>query len=128
MTNITATFTGDYNAITAQLDEYIDLLFALVKGGETTAQQRVDKTADITEAYYAEVGRHAPNSALSRLGSLIIYDILTDDTPYKVKNTEYPISSERQDEEYYRGLTMRKVPETIGTDGVDHRLPTRKYN
>lgn len=123
---ITTVFTGDYNCVNAQIGGYIDLLFALAKGGNSTAEQRVEKVTAITEAYYGKLERHANSNVLERLGSLILYDDLTDDTPYKTKNTEYPIESERQELDYYRGLTMRKVPETIGMDGNDHRLPTRK--
>lgn len=127
MTTITTVFTGDYNEIKTQLGEYIDLLFTLAKGGNSTAEQRVDKVTAITEAYYGMNERHAENSDLERLASLILYDDLTDDTPYKTKNTKYPIESPRQEIDYYRGLTMRKVPDTIGMDGNDHRLTTRKY-
>lgn len=127
MTTITTVFTGDFNGVKAQLGEYIDLLFALAKGGNSTSEQRVEKVTAVTEAYYEMFERNASSAELERLASLILYEDLTDDTPYKTKNTEYPIESERQELDYYRGLTLRKVPDTIGMDGTDHRLPTRKY-
>lgn len=127
MATITTVFTGDYNEVKAQMGEYIDLLFALAKGGNSTATERISKVEEVTEAYYEKLERHATSNELERLASLILYEELTDDTPYKTKNTEYPIESERQKLDYYNGLTMRKVPDTIGMDGNDHRLPTRKH-
>lgn len=127
MVTITTVFTGDYNEVKAQMGEYIDLLFALAKGGNSTATERVNKVEEVTEAYYDKLERHAASNELERLASLILYEELTDNTPYKTKNTEYPIESERQKLDYYNGLTMRKVPDTIGMDGNDHRLPTRKH-
>lgn len=118
----------NYGQSTQQFEEYTSLLFAIAKAGDgkTDVQGRILAVERMTDAYVACRGSRPAVAQLDRLASLILRDELTDDTPYKTRNTEYPIESERQELDYYKGLTTRTVPETVGVDGTDYRIPTRR--
>ena len=58
MTTITTVFTGDYNDIKTQLGEYIDLLFTLAKGGNSTGELRL-RAFSIADSIRRPYGRYA---------------------------------------------------------------------
>lgn len=75
--------------------------------------------------YVKEVGETPDSAQLERLTDGILYEELSDTHPDKITNTEYPFMSEWQ-------LDLRRDRESIevsaneGTDGKNHRLPTRR--
>lgn len=114
------TITNEYvhNAINDQFTQY--------KRNKTSRADRMAFVTGITEQYFAEHDRMPPHTLLDRMATLILQDELTDDTPWKSQNNEYHIQSEREELDYYKGLTARGVPETIAANGVDMRTPTRR--
>lgn len=123
--SITTIFSIDYKA---QFSEYVSLLFHLAKTGESTAEERVRKVGELTEAYFSHVGKHADWAQLDRLGSLILRDELTDPHPDKMTLEEYPIMSESQrDERAIKEVSLIWADE-VATDGRDYRLQTRDSN
>ena len=123
MTTITTVFTTPYKA---QVSCYVDLLFALAKLGNSTAEQRIERVSELTEAYYEHVGKHADSNVLERLASLILYEELTDPHPDKMTREEYPIMSDSQREERLGDEVSDIWAESVGTDGRDYKLPTRE--
>ncbi|MCG7345326.1 hypothetical protein MHZ92_14395 [Sporosarcina sp. ACRSL] len=125
---MTITTEFNYGHSTVQFAEYVSLLFGIAKAGDgkTDVQGRIAAVQRMTDAYFECRGVIPDSAQLDRLASLILRDELTDDTPYKTRNTEYPIESERQELDYYKGLTTRNVPESVGVDGTDYRIPTRR--
>jgi len=116
---------------TEQAHEYCDLLWHLAKadksgGVPSLVSDRCVSVETLCEAHFEQFGKMPDSNVLDRLASLILFDDLTDDTPWKTQNTEYPIESERQELDYHKGLTARAVPESISTDGKDYRMPTRR--
>jgi|SRR5690554_2386288 len=114
------TITNEYvhNAINDQFTQY--------KRNKTSRADRMAFVTAVTEQYFAEHGRMPPHTLLDRMATLLLQDELTDDTPWKSQNNEYHIQSEREELDYYKGLTARGVPETIAANGVDMRTPTRR--
>jgi len=92
----------------------------------TDRRSRIDFSIRLTERYLAVNDKIPPVTVLDRLATLILQDEITDPTPYKSRNTEYPITSPRQEADYCKKLTSKGVPESLGTDGVDYRVPTRR--
>lgn len=114
-----------------QAHAYADLLWYLAQadksgGTPSLVSDRCTSVEILCEAHYEQLGRIPDSSVLDRLASLILFDDLTDDTPWKTQNTEYPIESERQELDYHKGLTTRAVPDSLSTDGKDYRMPTRR--
>lgn len=125
MTSIVTVFTVDF---VSQADEYINLLFYLVKRSDSTAEERIAKVEAITEAYFEKVGWHIDAQKLDRLATLILWDDNKDTDQHKVKHTEYPSFNKRQ-------MIRRKQKEasdvwfdTIGSDRRNYRIPTRDNN
>ena len=92
----------------------------------TDRRSRIDFSISLTERYLAVNDKIPPVGVLDRLATLILQDEIADPTPYKSKNTEYPIHSPRQEADYCKKLTSKGVPESLGQDGIDYRLPTRR--
>ncbi len=116
-------FTPDYNV---DMQRHIDALFTAALYVGTSREQRLQAVDDLIEAYIAFTGKRPNNVALGRLGSLLLRDELTDATPYKTRNTEYPFESIHKEKRYNDGLTSFSHTETIGTDGRDYRVPYRR--
>ncbi len=79
-----------------QLNEQIDALWAQTKAGNLPREQRFEAIERLTEEYIVANGKRPDTEDLDRLASLCLYEELTDDTPWKTQNTEYPIHSEEQ--------------------------------
>lgn len=125
MGSIVAVFTEDFNV---QADEYINLLFHLAKRSNSTADERIYKVKELTEAYFKKTGWHMDSQKLDRLATLILWDDNKDTDQHKVKHTEYPSFNHRQ-------MIRRKQKEasdvwldTIGSDKRNYRVPTRYNN
>lgn len=125
MKGIVTVFTEEFNE---QANEYINLLFVLAKSSNSTAQERIEKVKEMTEAYFNTTGWHMDGNKLDRLGTLILYDLAKNTDPHKVKHDEYPTLNKRQ-------MIRRKEKEasdawfdTISIDKRNYRLPTRDNN
>lgn len=73
----------------------------------------------LVDEYIAKNGKRPEPEQLDRLATLCLYEEITDDTPWKVRNTERPILSDRQKEEIRRNEVTTKIPNK-------HRKPTRR--
>ena len=116
-------FSNEYKT---DLHRHIDVLFTQAKALNTSREQRLEASDRLIEDYFAHTEKIPDSGALERLATLLLRDELTDATPWKTRNTEYPIESDRQQLDYYNGLTTKQVPESYGVDGVDYRTPTRR--
>ncbi|WP_298833757.1 hypothetical protein [uncultured Planococcus sp.] len=114
-----------------QAHEQISLLWTLAKsakkaGNPSLVGDIVSKTAEITERYYDNCGKHAPADVLERLASLILFDDITDPHPDKMTREEYPIMSESQRDERLADEVSDVWADAVATDGRDYSLPTRE--
>lgn len=108
--------------------EYVNLLFALAKMGDSTAQERILRVEAMTEAYFNRFGGHLSESVLNRLAALILFDDLTDSRPDKMSLEEYPILSDSQRDERERKEFSDSLLQDFSVDYVDHRIKTRDSN
>jgi len=120
--SIVTTFSVEYKR---QFEEYVTLLFYLAKKSDPPVDERIRKVREITEAYFAHVGRHADWPQLDRLGSLVLRDELTDTDRMKSRNNEYPILSDDQTQRRDAEIIPMKWADEVGIDGRDHRPKTR---
>jgi hypothetical protein len=121
-----AFISGDYKT---KLKTLIDDLFARAKRGEpelADRSKRMKLIEDLTEAYVTQTGERPDPTQLDRLATLILREELTDATPWKTRNTEYPITSDRQEEEYAKKRVPLSAAIDRGVDGDSHGLPTRR--
>lgn len=107
-----------HNAITEQFDEY--------KSVKTSRESRMVFADDLVEDYLGLHLKIPPVGVLDRLATLILQDEIADATPWKSRNNEYHIQSPREELDYHKGLVAKDVPESLATDGLDYRLPTRR--
>lgn len=107
------------------LTRYIDELYTQVKCGQTSTQEAIEHTQDMTDEYVKQVGERPDESALGRLGTILLYETLSDPTPWKMRNTEYPIESDRTARDYYAGLAG-DIPVNLASDGSVKDLPKRR--
>lgn len=119
---ITTVFTDEYKQ---QATQYAELLTTIAKQGSPNAEERVAKTFSITESYYEHAEQHMDADVLEKLADLILLDELTDTHPDKMAREEYPIMSETQQDERYRGEVNFKWAQNVDTDNVDHTVRTR---
>jgi hypothetical protein len=118
--------TGDYKS---KFRAIIDDLFARAKRGEpelADRQSRMRLIEALTNAYITQTGERPDHAQLDRLATLILLEELTDATPWKTRNTEYPITSDRQEEEYAKKRVPLSAAIARGVDGDSHGLPTRR--
>ncbi|MDF1510790.1 hypothetical protein PZE06_21890 [Robertmurraya sp. DFI.2.37] len=78
------------------LNERIDELYAQTKAGNLPREHRFLAIEALTDEYVAATGKRPEREQLDRLATLCLYEEVTDDTPWKTRNTERPIHSERQ--------------------------------
>lgn len=130
MTQTTFVFTTDYKN---EFKRYVDELFIYAKVAGRYADydlaDRAERMAlidELIESYIAATGQRPDSVQLDRLATLCLREELTDDTPYKVRNTEYPISSERQELEYMKKRVPIEVAENYATDGENWNAPRRR--
>jgi hypothetical protein len=91
----------------------------------------------LTDEYIESTGKRPDTAQLDRLATLCLYEEITDDNPWKMKQDEYPVMS---DEQYARrkfgvhrttkgGKTYEvKINAAMsqGTDGKDHSAGRRR--
>lgn len=97
-----------------KFNERVNELWAQTKAGNLTRQARFKAIEALTEEYYAANGKMPDAGELDRLSSLCLYEELTDDTPWKTRNTEYPIHSEEQQRVIEKNESMVNPPDGAG--------------
>ncbi len=150
-------------AFKAKLEREIELLKTKVEAGSISVEERFAEVDRITKEYTYELAAYndrkkeneeakalregrepkgtpfnPPDSALlDRLTDLILHEDLTDSTPWKTRQSEYPFLSEfqlarRKDgvhqakkEGGQREVSLSKA-RSVGTDGRDRRKPYRR--
>jgi hypothetical protein len=93
----------------------IDELFERTKAALLPREERFKAVDELTDEYIAKKGQRPEPEQLDRLASLCLYEELTDATPWKTRNNEYPIHSERQQEEIEKNEVNMAV-ESTGRD------------
>ena len=78
-----------------QFNECINELWAQTKAGKLPRADRFAAIERLTDEYIAATGRRPDPAQLDRLATLCLYDEISDNTPYRIKNTEYPIMGDR---------------------------------
>lgn len=114
-------FTGDYKVqfseeVTALIEKHIDDIDA-----------RKYAVWQLIEAYIDQTGQRPVPSELDRLSSHLLYESLEGDPrPDKITEEDYPILTVAQFNRRYNKEARSEALNTIGTDGVNHRPPTRR--
>lgn len=98
----------------AQFNERVNELWAQTKAGNLPRPSRFGAIEALTEEYYAANGKMPDAGALDRLATLCLYEEVTDDTPWKTQNTEYPIHSEEQQKVIEKNEAMITPPDGAG--------------
>lgn len=102
----------------------IDKLWTKTKAGLLPREQRFAEIERVTNEYVEATGERPDPAQLDRLSSLCLYEELTDATPWKTQNTEYPIHSARQQEEIEKN-EINMAPPT--KDGKPTRRTRSNY-
>ncbi|AZU61054.1 hypothetical protein [Neobacillus mesonae] len=106
---------------TTQFNAKIDELWAATKRGELPRAARFEAIERLTNEYIAATGKRPEPAQLDRLATLCLYEEVTDATPWKTKNTEYPIHSEEQ-----RNQIEKNEARFEHADGNKFRKPVRR--
>jgi len=109
-----------------QFSECINDLWTQTKAGKLSRADRFAAIERLTDEYIDATGRRPDPAHLDRLAALCLYEELTDATPWKTRNTERPIHSERQREEIKRHEVGMAPLEYVASDGRKHEKPTRR--
>lgn len=78
-----------------QFNVQINDLWTATKAGKLPRADRFAAIERLTDEYIDATGRRPDPSQLDRLATLCLYDEITDSTPYRIQNTEYPIMGDR---------------------------------
>lgn len=97
----------------------IDALWAETKAGNLPRKERFAAIERLVDDYITATGKRPEPAQLDRLASLCLHEELTDSTPWKVRNTERPILSDRQKQEIGKNEVTNNFPNK-------HRIPTRR--
>jgi len=109
-----------------QFNARINELWAQTKAGKLDRRSRFAAIKRLTDEYIAATGRRPDPAQLDRLATLCLYEEVTDATPWKTRNTEYPVHSERQREEIEKHEVGMAPLEYLANDGQKHEKPTRR--
>src|SRR5699024_770405 len=111
-----------HDDITALFDAYYD---AKKAGDSVPPNKRIESANAIVEHYVEANGKRPPASVLSRLGTYILLDVLSDPHPDKMARDEYPIASYGQTGRYFeRNGTI--APEPYAQESVMGRKSSAK--
>lgn len=114
----------DYKAV---LHEDITKLQAATKRGEFPRAARIFWIDVLTEKYYHDTGEMPDEATLERLADLILHEELTDPSPDKMTNEEYPFMSEHQfDRRDRRESSVGEAIDNSSADGRNHLKPTKR--
>jgi hypothetical protein len=100
-----------------ELNARINELWTATKRGELPRQARFAAIEQLTEEYIAATGRRPDPAMLDRLATLCLYEEVTDATPWKTRNTERPIHSERQRRTIEEHEAGSRVLDFVESDG-----------
>ena len=120
-----------------QLNARINELWTATKRGELPRQARFAAIERLTDEYIEATGRRPDPAMLDRLATLCLYEEVTDDRAWKMKQDEYPVMSDDQYDRRKYGTRRTtkdgksyevklKAALTYGTDGVDHSKGKRR--
>ena len=93
---------------------------------ESDRSRRIAEMDRLIERYFAERHEMPDAGQVERLADLCLREELTDSHPDKMTREEYPFISERQFATRYVKESSMKIAEEYGTDGVNHRVPTKR--
>lgn len=123
---------------TETMHELISAEFARSKSENTSREHRMKFAHDLIEKCIADRGEKPGPMILQRLGTLILQDEFRDSRSNKVRCSNYPILSSRQERRRRTGTgtskksLMGEISETalaeIGIDKRSYRLRTRTNN
>ncbi|MDQ0270747.1 hypothetical protein [Cytobacillus purgationiresistens] len=100
-----------------QFNDKINELWAQTKAGNLPRPSRFEAIEALTEEYFAARGKMPEAGALDRLATLCLYEELSDDTPWKSRSNEYPINSDRQQEEIEKNEVGMQALGYVNNDG-----------
>jgi len=109
-----------------QFNARINELWTQTKAGKLPRAERFAAIERLTDEYIAATGRRPDPAQLDRLATLCLYEEVSDSTPWKTRNTEYPVHSDRQREEIERHEVGMAPLEYVASDGRKHEKPTRR--
>jgi hypothetical protein len=99
----------------------IDELYTKTKAGLLPREARFKAVEALVDKYVEASGKLPEVAQLDRLSTLCLYEELSDATPWKTRNNEYPIHSERQQEE------IEKNEARLGNiESTTRNKPTRR--
>ena len=97
-----------------QFNARIDELWTQTKAGLLPREARFGAIEALTDEYIAQMGKRPEPAQLDRLATLCLYEEVTDATPWKTQNTEYPIHSARQQETIEKNEAFMEPPDKSG--------------
>ncbi|WP_127506886.1 hypothetical protein [Paenibacillus humicus] len=107
-------------------EAFVDAVRDIIAQGIEDRPERIAAINGLTEAYVEDIGERPDAAQLERLADYILREELADPNPYKMTHEEYPFMSEWQFELRRDRETGMKAAEYAGTDGRDHRKPTKR--
>lgn len=111
-----------------EFERVVDELWQRTKNGELRDRQaRFTEIERVIDKYIAKYGQRPNQRLLDRLATLCLYEEVTDKDRLKMRNNEYPIMSERQEERRDEELVSQAWSRNIGADGRDYQRQTRHY-
>lgn len=111
-----------------EFERVVDDLWRRTKNGELRDRQaRFAEIERTINEYIARYGQRPNQRLLDRLATLCLYEEVTDKDRLKMRNNEYPIMSERQEERRDEELVSQAWSRNIGADGRDYQRQTRHY-
>jgi hypothetical protein len=109
-----------------QFNARINDLWTQTKAGKLPRADRFAAIERLTDEYIAVTGRRPDPAQLDRLATLCLYEEVSDSTPWKTRNTEYPVHSDRQREEIEKHEVGEKPIKYLANDGRKREKPTRR--
>ena len=111
-----------------EFERVVNELWQRTKNGELRDRQaRFAEIERVIDEYITKYGQRPNQRLLDRLATLCLYEEVTDKDRLKMRNNEYPIMSERQEERRDEELVPQAWSRNIGADGRDYQRQTRHY-
>ena len=111
-----------------EFERVVDDLWQRTKNGELRDRKaRFAEIERVIDEYIAKYGQQPNRHLLDRLATLCLYEEVSDKDRLKMRNNEYPIMSERQEERRDEELVSQAWSRNIGADGRDYQRQTRHY-
>lgn len=111
-----------------EFERIVDNLWRRTKNGELRDRQaRFAEIERVIDEYIAKYEQWPNQRLLDRLATLCLYEEVANKDRLKMRNNEYPIMSERQEERRDEELVSQAWSRNIGADGRDYQKQTRHY-